>query len=136
VTRVLIVDDEPDVLLMLRVALEAEGHDTALAADGETAVRRLAREEFDLLLLDVMMPVLDGWGVLEALHGLAAPPRVIVLSARTAPDDVGRAVALGAADYITKPFSVEALVGRVPEVVAWTSAELDANRARLGAVGR
>jgi DNA-binding response OmpR family regulator len=59
--RVLIVDDEPDVLLTLRMILEAEGFDPALAADGETALRRIDEESPDLVVLDIMMPVLDGW---------------------------------------------------------------------------
>jgi DNA-binding response OmpR family regulator len=131
VSRILIVDDEPDILLMLRVALEAAGHVTALAADGESAVRRLSREDFDLMLLDVMMPVMDGWGVLEALGGLPAPPRVIVVSARTTAGDVARAVDLGATDYIHKPFVMTDLVGRIPLVAGWSGAEIDANRERL-----
>ena len=82
--KVLIVDDEPDILLMLRVNLEAEGYQTALAADGETALRRIADERPDLILLDVMMPVMDGWGVLEALahdvfaHRVAARGGLVV----------------------------------------------------------
>jgi DNA-binding response OmpR family regulator len=129
--RVLIVDDEPDILLMLRVALEAKGHDIALAADGDSAVRRVARESFDLMLLDVMMPVMDGWGVLEALQNVHDAPRVIVVSARTMSADVARAVNLGAADYVVKPFSLPALVARVSEVASWSDDEVEANRKRL-----
>jgi DNA-binding response OmpR family regulator len=131
VTRVLIVDDEPDILLLLRVALEAKGHETALAADGDSAVRRISKESFDIMLLDLMMPVMDGWGVLDALRGLANRPRVIVVSARTTRPDIVRAVDLGADDYVVKPFSLPEVVARVSDVVDWTPGEVEANRARL-----
>jgi two-component system copper resistance phosphate regulon response regulator CusR len=98
---------------MLRVSLEASGFETALAADGDVALQRMSQERFDLVLLDVMMPVLDGWGVLEALQGHEDPPKVIVLSAKSAQRDVDHARDLGAADYLTKPFEIEALIGRI-----------------------
>jgi len=132
VTRVLIVDDEPDILLMLRVNLEADGFETALAADGETALKRMAEDRFDLMLLDVMMPVMDGWGVLDALPRLAHPPRVIVVSARSADRDITPAIESGAVDYLTKPFSPAELGVLVQQVVALSPDELDAHRkARL-----
>jgi DNA-binding response OmpR family regulator len=109
-TRVLIVDDEPDILLMLRLTLEAEGFVTALAADGEKAIEWLDKDDFDVMLLDVMMPVLDGWGVLERLQGRDQAPVIIVVSAKTAAHDVARARELGAREYVTKPFAVPDLV--------------------------
>ena len=131
-TRVLIVDDEPDILLMLRVNLEADGYETALAADGETALQRIVEGRFDLMLLDVMMPVMDGWGVLDALPRLAHPPRVIVVSAKSSDRDITRAIEAGAVDYLTKPFSPAELGVLVQQVVALSPDELDAHRkARL-----
>lgn len=131
--RVLIVDDEPDILLMLRVNLESDGHETALAADGETALQRVAEEQFDLMLLDVMMPVMDGWGVLDNLPRYeTAPRRVIVVSAKSSPRDVARALDAGAVDYISKPFSPRDLSTLVDRVLALPDDELDAHRvARL-----
>ena len=132
VTRVLIVDDEPDILLMLRVNLEADGFETALAADGDTALKRIADDRFDLMLLDVMMPVMDGWGVLDALPSLVHPPRVIVVSAKSSDRDITRAIEAGAVDYLTKPFSPAELGTLVQQVVALSPDELDAYRtARL-----
>jgi DNA-binding response OmpR family regulator len=132
VTRVLIVDDEPDILLMLRVNLEADGFETALAADGETALQRMSEDRFDLMLLDVMMPVMDGWGVLEALPRMLHPPRVIVVSAKSSDRDMTRAIELGAVDYLTKPFSPGDLAALVQQVVALSAEELHAHRkARL-----
>jgi DNA-binding response OmpR family regulator len=114
----LIVDDEPDILLMLRVSLEGAGFTTALAADGDVALQRVRAEAFDLILLDVMMPVLDGWGVLEALQDAADSPKIIVLSAKSAPRDVAKAMGLGAAAYLTKPFDIDSLVTAIETVLA------------------
>jgi DNA-binding response OmpR family regulator len=134
-TRVLIVDDEPDILLMLRVNLEADGFETALAADGETALERIGEGRFDLMLLDVMMPVMDGWGVLDSLPRMAHPPRVIVVSAKSSDRDVTRAIEAGAIDYLTKPFSPSELASLVQTVVALAPDELDAHRmARLARI--
>lgn len=124
----LIVDDEPDILLMMRVNLDSEGFDTLLAADGETALERVREESPDLVLLDVMMPVLDGWGVLEALATSDTPPRVIVVSAKAAPADVVRAYRLGASDYVTKPFSIDGLIGVMRDVLGRSAEEQAAHR--------
>jgi two-component system alkaline phosphatase synthesis response regulator PhoP len=130
VTRVLIVDDEPDILLMLRVNLEADGYETALAADGETALRRIEEERFDLVLLDVMMPVMDGWGVLQGLADDPQAPRVIVVSAKSADRDIARALHGGAADYVTKPFSPVDLSALIQRIVSYDAEGLAGHRAR------
>jgi len=108
--RVLIVDDDPDILLLLRFDLEAEGFETVLASDGSTALRRIEEEHPDVVLLDLMMPVLDGWAALERIRELPRPPRVVVLSAKSTEQDRERARNLGAAAYVTKPFEVVHLV--------------------------
>jgi len=128
--RVLIVDDEPDVLLLLRIELEAEGYETLLAADGETAMRRIAEERPDVVLLDVMMPVVDGWGVLRRLSDAGSTTRVIVLSAKANDSDVVRALELGAHEYVTKPFDAAALLLTVGHVLSSTPADLEAGRLR------
>jgi DNA-binding response OmpR family regulator len=134
--KVLIVDDEPDILLMLRINLEAEGYETALAADGETALRRIADEMPDVIVLDVMMPVMDGWSVLEALSSRRDAPRVIVLSAKTAPRDVRRTLDLGAAEYMTKPFEPEGLLATVERILRSSDAELaDSRRESIAQLG-
>lgn len=128
--KVLIVDDEPDILLLLRIDLEAEGYDTCLAADGATAVRRIIEERPDLVLLDVMMPVVDGWGVLRQLGELGHPTRVVVLSAKANDHDVAKALALGAVEYVTKPFDPIALLLTVNHVLMSSAADLEAGRRR------
>lgn len=127
-TRVLIVDDEPDILLMLRVNLEADGYETALAADGETALRRIEEERFDVVLLDVMMPVMDGWGVLQGLSDEVGAPRVIVISAKSSDRDQLRALELGASDYVTKPFSPEVLSRLIAKIAAASTEQVRAHR--------
>jgi len=117
VARVLIVDDEPDILLMMRVNLEGEGFETVLAADGETALDRVRDAAPDIVLLDVMMPVLDGWGVLEAMALLPEAPSTVVVSAKAAAADLVRAYQMGAADYVTKPFSIDHLIMTIRDVL-------------------
>lgn len=136
VAKVLIVDDEPDILLMLRARLESHGYETALAADGETALQRVADQGYDVMLLDVTMPVMDGWGVLDRLAGHPSPPRVVVVSAKTSGGDLARALQLGALDYLTKPFDPSDLDRVVGEILALDPAQFDTyRRARLARAG-
>jgi DNA-binding response OmpR family regulator len=128
--KVLIVDDEPDVLLLLRVNLEAAGHQTVLAADGETALSRIDDSQPDLVLLDIMMPVMDGWGVLRALSERETAPRVVVVSAKSSDRDVVRALTSGALDYITKPFDPDDLIAIVERTMSSSMEELAAQRQR------
>ena len=111
-SRVLIVDNDPDVLFTLRTVFEAEGFDVMLAADGTHAMRHLANDRPDVVVLDVAMPVLDGWYVLAELAGIADAPPVIVTSAKGHPLDVARAHALGSCEYFVKPWDPEVLVAR------------------------
>lgn len=127
--KVLVVDDEPDILLMMRVALEASGHETVLAPDGESGLARLLEGPVDCVLLDVMMPVMDGWGVLDGVEKLADPPPVIVVSAKSEDRDVRRALTSGAVDYVTKPFNLPQLVELVEEIVDLDAAGREAHRA-------
>ena len=127
-SRVLIVDDEPDILLMLRVNLEADGYETVLAADGERALEKIDSDGPDIVLLDVMMPVMDGWGVLESLMRRASAPPVVILSARWGARDVERAITLGAADYLPKPFEPSEVSRTIEAVLRATPEELDARR--------
>ena len=129
--RVLIVDDEPDILLMLRVNLESEGFVTALAGDGETALRRIEEEKPDVVLLDVMMPVMDGWGVLGNLHKMDPRPRILVLSAKSGDRDMAKAYELGADEYVTKPFDPDELLTSIETLLSLDGAALDERRKEL-----
>jgi DNA-binding response OmpR family regulator len=129
--RVLIVDDEPDILLMLRVNLEAEGYETSLAGDGETALRRIDEERPDAVLLDVMMPVMDGWGVLARLASADPRPRILVLSAKSGDRDLARAYELGADQYVTKPFDPDDLIATLEELLGLDLSDLAERRRAL-----
>ena len=129
--KVLLVDDEPDILLMLRMSFEDEGHEIVMAADGRMGLERLAESKPDIVVLDMMMPVIDGWGVLEAmrLEGLTTP--VIVVSAKSDPRDCRKALELGAVEYVVKPFDLDRLLALATAVAAEdpTARELRRQRA-------
>jgi CheY-like chemotaxis protein len=117
--RVLIVDDEPDILLLLRLNLEGAGFETGLAADGDEALQRLRRESFDVVLLDLAMPVLDGFGVLAAWRDDDAAPPVVVLTAYANTEGYrDRAFALGAAGFVPKPPDFDSLPGDLRAAMA------------------
>ena len=130
-STVLIVDDEPDVLLLLRVNLEAAGYQTVLAADGETALIKIDESDPDVVLLDIMMPVMDGWGVLRALSERDNAPRVVVVSAKSSDRDIVRALTSGALDYVTKPFDPDDLVDVVARTVNGPLDTLEQHRQQM-----
>ena len=117
-TSVLVVDDEPQVVWMLRFSLEAEGYQTISAGDGRDALDQIRRHRPKVVLLDIMMPVMDGWSVLEELRMLPAGerPRVVVVSARASARDREKALELGADAFVAKPFNVDDLLGVVNEL--------------------
>jgi DNA-binding response OmpR family regulator len=128
---VLIVEDDPDVLLIVRVNLESSGFDTALAADGDTALRRIDVDAPDAVLLDLMLPIVDGWEVLAELTSREGAPPVVVCSARRGDYDVERAKRLGAADFLPKPFDLDQLVSSLARVTG-LSFERASDRASEG----
>ena len=130
--KILVVDDEADVLLLCRVNLEFEGYEVVEAGDGEAAIRKVAAERPDVILLDVMMPKMDGWQVLAALKADpdTADIPVVMLTAKVQDQDQIRGWSGGAADYITKPFSPLAL-SQVLENVLNNDPEEEERRRRM-----
>jgi len=122
-SSVLAVDDDPDLLLLLRSTFEGDGYRAILASDGVMALERIAQESPDVICLDLMMPVMDGWGVLQELNGRTDPPPVIVLSAKTADEDIIRAFELGASAYVFKPFDPSRLVDTIRSILEETPDE-------------
>ncbi|HEY3050183.1 MAG TPA: response regulator [Gaiellaceae bacterium] len=120
--RILIVDDESAIRLICRLNLESAGFETLEAEDGETALAVARAEQPDLVLLDIMLPGIDGWGVAEELA--AAPETreipVLFLSARSDRSDEARGHEVGALGYVTKPFDPEALTDRVHDLLERT----------------
>lgn len=130
-TRVLVVDDDPDIRLLLRFELAAEGHAVVEAGNGEEALAALAQGDIDLVLLDMMMPILDGWGVLRAIEPVQAPP-VVVITALASDGDrhVIELLELGAIDVIAKPFDPGWLIRLVDAVLLVEAGERDEYRQR------
>ncbi len=119
--RVLVVDDEPMVREVVTRYLEHDGHAVSVAADGKEALHQLQQRTFDLIILDLMLPSVDGLSVLRRLRDRSATP-VIVLTARGDEGDRVLGLELGADDYVVKPFSPRELAARVSSVLRRASA--------------
>lgn len=111
--RILLVEDEPTIRTAVRDALRAKGYDVDDTIDGAEGLRRAQRERYDLLVLDVMLPGMTGFEVCRALRGEGNRVPILILTARGSEDDRVRGLALGADDYVAKPFSVRELLARV-----------------------
>jgi DNA-binding response OmpR family regulator len=111
--KILVVDDEPGIIRFVRRALEAEGHTVLTANDGASALRLSSEQDPDLVILDLLMPGLSGFGVLAALMAERSHTRVLVLSAVGDVQVRVQCLELGAADYLTKPFAISELIARV-----------------------
>jgi DNA-binding response OmpR family regulator len=130
--RVLIADDEEDLRLILRTNLEAEGFEVLTASNGQEALEVIEKEKPDVVLLDVMMPVMDGWEVLTKLASdPTEPTRVMLVTAKAATVDRLQGWELGADDYLTKPFDLDVLIKRIREVSARSAAETRERRDRI-----
>jgi DNA-binding response OmpR family regulator len=111
-TSVLVVDDEPQVVWVLQFSLEAEGYQTFAANNGIEALAEIAEHHPKLMVLDIMMPTMDGWSVLEEMTKLPREerPRVVIVSALASLRDRAKASELGADAYVPKPFNVDELL--------------------------
>ena len=114
-TTVLVVDDEPQIVWVLRFSLEAEDYRVVTAGDGARALLEVAEHRPELMLLDLMMPTLNGWRVLEELRRLESHerPRVIVVSALSDLGDRAKAIEMGADAFVTKPFDVDEVLATI-----------------------
>jgi two-component system, OmpR family, alkaline phosphatase synthesis response regulator PhoP len=115
--RILVIEDDASISLGLRMNLEAEGYQVSLADDGESGLAAAREQHPDLVILDVMLPRLNGLEVLRALRGDGLTFPIIVLSARGAEMDKVVGLELGAEDYVTKPFGLAELLARVRAVL-------------------
>jgi two-component system, OmpR family, response regulator MprA len=111
--RVLVADDDPDVREAVETALELEGHRVMTASDGLAALKRLGQTEFDAVVLDVLMPNLDGFEVCRRLRAAGNRTPILILTARDSEEDTIRGLDLGADDYLVKPFGLGELLARV-----------------------
>ena len=117
IPRVLVVDDEPNIRELVQVALKFHGCSVTTAVDGSDALRQAEASPPDLIVLDVMLPDMDGFEVCRRLRAGGNEVPVIFLTARDTSSDTVTGLAIGGDDYVTKPFSVEALAARVRAVL-------------------
>jgi two-component system copper resistance phosphate regulon response regulator CusR len=145
--RILIVEDEPKTGAYLKQGLAEAGYLTDLAANGTDGAHLGVHEDYDLVVLDVMLPGIDGWQVLKALRDAGRQVPVLFLTARDDVDDRVRGLEAGADDYLAKPFAFAELLARVksllrrgrarePEVLRLADLEVDALRRRVTRGGR
>lgn len=117
--KILIVDDEPNIVISLEFLMNREGFDVAVAKDGEEALRSIREQTPDLVLLDVMMPKINGFDVCMQIRSdpALAQTRIIMLTAKGRAAEVAKGLELGADGYITKPFSTRDLVVQVKNLL-------------------
>lgn len=128
--RILIVDDEPRYLRLLEANLRTEGYEVVTAQDGLQALEVFSAHPIDLVLLDVMMPRLDGFGVTQRLREFTSVP-IVILTARGEEQDRVRGLDLGADDYLVKPFSATELLARVRAVLRRAHQPTDTGQVRF-----
>jgi DNA-binding response OmpR family regulator len=146
--KVLVAEDDPKQAHLIQVYLEREGHSVLVVGDGRTALEEARLRRPDLLVLDVMMPVMDGLDVCRVLRAESTVP-ILLVTARNAEDDILLGLDLGADDYVVKPFSPRQLVARVrallrrsgmgqqsPDVLEVGSLLIDVNRFEVRVAGR
>ncbi len=121
--RVLVVDDEPNIVLSLEFLMQQAGFDVDTAADGERALQSVAQQPPDLILLDISLPGLSGFEVLDQLRNQPETARlpIIMLTAHGREVEREKGLALGADDYVTKPFSTRDLVAKVQALLGEAS---------------
>lgn len=116
-TRILLAEDDPNLGSLLREYLEAKGFEAVLCVDGDKAFKTFAKEQFDFVILDVMMPVKDGFTVAKEIRMVNKKVPIIFLTAKDMKEDKLTGFGTGADDYITKPFSMEELVMRINAIL-------------------
>lgn len=131
---VLVVDDDPLIAGMLRLVLESEGYEVSHAEDGRAALESVHQSPPACMVLDMMMPHVDGFGVLEALAAEGgADTRIVMLTCCSQEEDVRKCLRLGADEYLTKPVDVDFLLHTVRDLLAMDMDEVRARRAQVGA---
>ena len=134
--KILIVEDEPDMVMGLKDNLEFEGYEVDIAMDGEDGLSKISTLKYDLVLLDVMLPKLSGFDVCKKARKDKVQTPIIFLSAKGEELDKVIGLESGADDYITKPFSLRELSARIKAVLRRSAAQLSANGAEHVLVGK
>ncbi|MDP9329443.1 MAG: response regulator [Actinomycetota bacterium] len=128
--RVLVIDDEPDILLLCRVNLEHAGHEAIEAASGEHGLALLREQRPDAVVLDLMLPTIDGFDVLKVLEleRASVDVPIVVLTAKSGEQDRRTSFEIGADEFIAKPFSPESLLDVLDELIAMSPRDRAAKR--------
>jgi DNA-binding response OmpR family regulator len=129
--KVLVVEDDPDIRELLTLYFTAKGHTVETASDGQEALAQVSRIEPDCMLLDVVLPKLDGWSVLSAVRAHSRMP-IILLTSLDDTDDVIKGLSLGADDYLRKPFEIRELEARIQNIVRRLNSDSDPQRIAVG----
>lgn len=115
--NILLVEDDPNLGSLLKEYLNAKGHNCTLANDGQKGYDTFVKGSFDFLILDVMMPVKDGFTLAEEIRGIDKKVPILFLTAKSLKDDTLKGFSVGADDYMTKPFSMEELLVRMQAIL-------------------
>lgn len=128
--HVLVVDDEKMIRSLLKMSLQRMGYEVTSAEDGEEALYLFPQEQFDLVLLDILMPGIDGFTVCSELRRISDVP-IVMLTALNRPDDIVRGLELGADNYITKPFTFKEVEARIRAILRRASHRLEPDEAQI-----
>src|SRR6266496_2107947 len=126
--RLLIVEDEPSICELLAASLRYAGFDVVTATAGTEAVEKAGRHRPDLIVLDIMLPDMDGFDVVRRLRSGGTRTPVVFLTARDATEDKIRGLTLGGDDYVTKPFSLEEVIARIRAVLRRTGGDQESGK--------
>lgn len=134
-SRILVVDDDPMVTRLVRINLELEGFDVVEAWDGKTALKILKENPPDLLVLDIMMPQMDGWQVLEKVREQQIYKNlpIVILTAKVQDEDIAKGWKMGADGYVVKPFNPVGLAETLRSVISTTPKERETRRVQEAA---
>lgn len=135
-TRILLAEDDPNLGSLLREYLEAKGFETILCVDGDKAFKTFAKEQFDFVILDVMMPIKDGFTVAKEIRMVNKKIPIIFLTAKDMKEDTLKGFGVGADDYITKPFSMEELVMRINAILRRSDGQSNLDEPQIFDLGR
>lgn len=120
-TRILLCEDDPNLGTLLKEFLNAKGYKTTLAQDGAEGIKMFKRESFDFAILDVMMPVKDGFAVAKEIRSIDKKLPILFLTAKSLEEDMLKGFDSGADDYMTKPFSMDVLLARINVIMRRSS---------------
>lgn len=126
-TKILLAEDDENLGILLKEYLKARNFDAELFTNGEKALKSLERNSYDICVLDVMMPVMDGFTVAKEIRKYKKDMPIVFLTAKSMKEDVLEGFAIGADDYLTKPFSMEELIFRIDAILRRTKSNINAD---------